>query len=380
VFRAYDAERERLVAIKLFKLDLPPERVHQLVGALERVIAAELTHPALAAPLATGIAGVEAYLVQDYVGAESLDLAVREYGPAQAPDALRVATQLAGALDFAAAASIVHGSLHPRDILLSTDDTRLTGIGVARALAVAGITAPVRRPYSAPERIEGATWDRRADVFSLAALVHELMWGRRIAGVGAQAAQSLTEIVGGDLAALRATFERGLAADPDARFATALEFAEALQNGLPGVTAAPVAPPAKKRSVRKDDRPPRVDPPMEVEPKLPLDALVGPTDELIRDAEQLARKAASDFDLLAAENRRFADVDGSHHRGSGTDVGVRPDAIRGLAARALADRRRGNWFRRRILHRLARSSGADDGRGRIGSGIHADRGSGSADA
>src|SRR2546429_2824400 len=72
VFRAYDPQRERLVAIKLFKLDLPPERVHQLVAAFEGVIAADLTHPALAAPLATGIAGVEAYLVQDYVGAESL--------------------------------------------------------------------------------------------------------------------------------------------------------------------------------------------------------------------------------------------------------------------------------------------------------------------
>jgi serine/threonine protein kinase len=45
VFRAYDAERERLVAVKLFRLDLPPERVHQLVDAFERLIAAELNHP-----------------------------------------------------------------------------------------------------------------------------------------------------------------------------------------------------------------------------------------------------------------------------------------------------------------------------------------------
>src|SRR5256885_4994973 len=62
VFRAHDAERERLVAIKLFTLNLPPERGHQLVSEFERLIAAELTHPAIAAPLAAGIHDVSAYL------------------------------------------------------------------------------------------------------------------------------------------------------------------------------------------------------------------------------------------------------------------------------------------------------------------------------
>src|SRR5215216_6424984 len=98
VFRAYDATRERLVAVKLFALDLPPERGHQLVAEFERLIAADLTHPVLATPLAAGIHGVSAYLVQEYVAADSLDLAVREYGPAPASDGLRVAAQLAGAL------------------------------------------------------------------------------------------------------------------------------------------------------------------------------------------------------------------------------------------------------------------------------------------
>src|SRR3954471_15894242 len=84
VFRAYDTARERPVAVKLFTVDLAPERRHQLVAEFERLIAADLTHPSLAAPLATGTHGVSPYLVQDYVAAESLDLAVREYGPAPA--------------------------------------------------------------------------------------------------------------------------------------------------------------------------------------------------------------------------------------------------------------------------------------------------------
>src|SRR5205085_12312308 len=115
---------------------------------------------------------VSADLAQEYVAADSLDLALREYGPAPAVDAVRVVAQLASALDFAAVVDIVHGCLHPRDILISADATKLTGLGVGRALERVGVTAPVRRPYTAPERIAGGAWDRRADVFSLAALAH----------------------------------------------------------------------------------------------------------------------------------------------------------------------------------------------------------------
>jgi len=282
VFRAYDAQRERLVAVKLFNLDLPPEKAHQLVAAFERLIAGELTHPALAAPLATGLTGVSAFLAQDYVAAESLDLAVREYGPAPPSDALRVAAQLAGALDFAAVVNISHGALHPRDVLLSSDDTRLTGIGVARALEQVGVTAPVRRPYTPPERIAGAAWDRRADVFSLAALIHELLWARRVSGTGAHAADSLTEIDGGDLGRLRATFARALAEDPLERFDTALEFAESLKDAFPAVTLTPpetrpspaASRQSKKARLTTDDLRLTTDdarPTTEIEPRLPLD-------------------------------------------------------------------------------------------------------------
>ena len=260
MFRAYDATRERLVAVKLFTLDLPPERGHQLVGEFEGLIAAELAHPAIAAPLATGISGVSAFLAQEYVAADSLDLAVREYGPAPPGNALRVAAQLAGALDYAAAVQITHGALHPRDVLLSSDDTRLTGLGVTRALERIGVVAPVRRPYSAPERMAGGEWDRRADVFSLAALMHELLWGRRVSGLGSRAAERLAEIPGADLPALQAVFARALAENPGDRFATALEFAEALQAACPDIAIAPEPAPAAKHHPTRED-----------EPRLPLD-------------------------------------------------------------------------------------------------------------
>lgn len=273
MFRAYDSQRERLVAVKLFKLDVPPERVHQLVAAFERLIAAGLTHPVLASPLATGMIEVSAFLVQDYVAAESLDLAVREYGAVPPADALRVAAQLGGALDFGAVVDIFHGALHPRDVLLSTDETRLTGLGVARSLEEVGVVAPVRRPYTAPERVAGGRWDRRADVFSLAALIHELLWGRRVAGTGRQAAEGLTEIPGGDLETLRVVFTRALAEESADRFETGIEFAEALKHAFPNVAIAGPSPtlnpgtPKRKARVQSAALVAQAEP---IEPRLPL--------------------------------------------------------------------------------------------------------------
>ena len=74
-------------------------------------------------------------------------------------------------------------------------------------------------------------------MFGLAALVHEMLWARRVAALGDEAAASLTEIAGGDLARLRAVFGRALAKDPGTRFDTALEFAGALQEAFSVSTA-----------------------------------------------------------------------------------------------------------------------------------------------
>ena len=247
VFRAYEPDRDRLVAVKVFRLGLPPERVHQLVAEFEQLIAAGLTHPGIAAPVAAGVEGGEAFLAHDYVAEDSLDIVVRDEGPALPAHALSVGAQLAGSLDFAAAAHICHGALHPRDVLVSQDEVRITGLGIARALERVGVAAPVRRPYTAPERVAGAAWDRRADIFGLAALIHEMLWGRRISGTGAQAARTLTDLAGGDLEALRRVFARALADDPVERFDRALAFAEALHQAFPGIgTAAPR--PARRRS------------------------------------------------------------------------------------------------------------------------------------
>jgi serine/threonine protein kinase len=289
VFRGYDPERERLVAIKLFKLDLAPERVHQFVTELEHVIAVDCSHPGLVAPIATGIAEVSAFLATDYAAADSLDLWLRENGAAPPARAITIVSTLAAALDSVAGALLLHGAMHPRDVLLTDDEVRLTGIGVARALERIGVSPAVRRPYTAPERIAGVEWDRRTDVFSLAALAYELLWARRPAGTGESATEGIGEIKGGNATGLKRVFARALDDDPGNRFATATEFAEALKTAMPGVRVPSAS--AKRRPVRR-----------EIEPRLPLDIVASP------------RVEHDGFDLDVADRRapdeaRFVDLE-----------------------------------------------------------------------
>lgn len=227
VFRTYEPIRDRLVAVKVFRLDIVPEQAQALATALGRAAASSLFHPSIVEPIAAGVEGTVAYRAEQYVAAESLDVAMRHYAPATIDKVLPFITQLAGAIDFARAAGVGHGGLHPRDIFVTPDEARATGFGVVEALEEAGIRAPVRRPYTAPERIDGHTWSTPADVFSLAAITFELLTGRRPAGMGALMG-SLPE--GEHSAALHAVLARAMDPDPTQRFGGALAFAAALES------------------------------------------------------------------------------------------------------------------------------------------------------
>jgi eukaryotic-like serine/threonine-protein kinase len=231
VFRTYEPTRDRLVAVKVFRLDIVPEQAQVLADTLTRATEASLLHPSIVEPIASGVEGTLAYRAEEYVAAESLDVAMRHYAPAPIDKALPFITQLAGAIDFARAAGVGHGGLHPRDIFVTPDEARATGFGVVEALEEVGIRAPIRRPYTAPERIEGGPWGTPADVFSLAAITFELLTGRRPAGTGAQAG-SLPE--GARSEAMQAVLARAMDQDPDRRYGSALGFAGALESAARG--------------------------------------------------------------------------------------------------------------------------------------------------
>jgi serine/threonine protein kinase len=243
VFRTYEPTRDRLVAVKVFRLDIVPEQAQVLADELSRSTEAGLFHPSIVEPIAAGMEGTVAYRAEEYVAAESLDVAMRHYAPAPIDKILPFITQLAGAIDFARATGVGHGGLHPRDIFVTPDEARATGFGVVEALERAGIRAPVRRPYTAPERIERGEWGTPADVFSLAAITFELLTGRRPAGTGTQIG-ALSDTGGRVAAAIHSVLARAMNDDPSVRYPNALAFAGALEGATRAseATVTPVTP------------------------------------------------------------------------------------------------------------------------------------------
>lgn len=275
VFRTHDAESDRLVAVKVFTLDLTPEQAEALAEEFRRLTLVELASPRLAAPIDAGVEESVPYLAQQYAAGESLDAALRQYGPAPASDAARLISHVADALDAGARVHVFHGALHPRDVLVTPGETHVTGCGVATALERIGARAPVRRPYVAPERESGGLWGAAADVFSLAAIAHEVLTGRRVSPGASDLLPGLDDLKVHDAATLREVLETALDADPERRPGTAAEFAAGFSAALglaagAGPTPTPSARPRRRPRAKSVPKLPGLDEPLDS----PLPAVV----------------------------------------------------------------------------------------------------------
>jgi serine/threonine-protein kinase len=251
VFRGYDPEQDRVVAIKAIFLDLTPEQAADVAADFDRLSSLSIPRTFIISPFAGGHEGSVAFLVQEYFVADSADVALKQYGPPPVPDALRLIGQLAGALDAAAAAGVHHGALHLRDVLVAPHELRLTGLGVVPAIERVGYRLQPRRPYAAPERMMGQPVTLASDVFSLACLSFELLTGRRPVPSGDGVTADTSEIQAADAPALSEVFARVLSARPEDRHPSALEFAAALKHALTGAplqAGAEYEPPKPRRA------------------------------------------------------------------------------------------------------------------------------------
>ena len=313
VFRTYEPTRDRLVAVKVFRLDVTPEQAQSLADELARAADAGLFHPSIVEPVAAGVEGTSAYRAEEYVAAESLDVAMRHYAPAALDQALPFLTQLAGAIDFARTAGVGHGALHLRDVFVTPDEARASGFGIVEALERVGVRAPVRRPYTAPERIAGGEWSTPADVFSLAAIAYELLTGRRPSGTGEQIGDLNGENLGSHPSAIRAVLARAMHDEAARRYATALGFASALESAartgtvdgavvtVPQVAIEP-SPPA----------PPPTPAPAVVKPAAPPIVVAAPIEKL-PDATAAKKEGAIGREEVNDDVAAEREADTAHH-------------------------------------------------------------------
>ena len=147
-------------------------------------------------------------------------------------------------------------------------------------------------------------------MFSLAALVHELLWGRRVSGTGSQAVEGITPLAGGELIRSGACCKRALAEDPGERHPTPKIFVDALKRAFPDVVVdlgAPVAPPPRSAESAPGDAEPGTQAPFRNHCR-PL-----ATPELDGAIQRAQAGYARSFDGESTERRReqprFTDVE-----------------------------------------------------------------------
>jgi len=246
VFLAQDLKHHRSVAIKVLHAELTAELgAERFLREIE--IAARLQHPHILPLYDSGAAAGFLYYVMPYVEGESLrDRLTREKQLPQ-EDALRIATEVAGALAYAHSRGVVHRDIKPENIMLSGGTAVVTDFGIARAVSAAGdehhltqtgtiIGTPA---YMSPEQSAGASEiDGRSDEYSLACVVYEMLVGEPpFTGPTAQAIiarHSLDMVSPPSIVretipdATEEAILRALSKTPADRFPTAALFAEAL--------------------------------------------------------------------------------------------------------------------------------------------------------
>jgi eukaryotic-like serine/threonine-protein kinase len=251
VYLARDLKHDRLVAIKLLRPELA--RMQGSERFLREIqLAARLQHPHILGLIDSGAIeaqpGIsEPYYVMPYVEGESLRQRLEREKQLPLADALRIAREVALALDYAHRQGVIHRDIKPENILLSDNQALVADFGVARALEVAGgerltetgiaLGTPA---YLSPEQAAASReLDGRADVYSLGCVLYEMLAGEPpFTGPTAQAiiAKHFSEPVP-HLRTIRDVPEgveqavtRALARSPADRFTTAAEFATALES------------------------------------------------------------------------------------------------------------------------------------------------------
>jgi serine/threonine protein kinase/Tol biopolymer transport system component len=195
VYRARDTRLERAVAIKILPAHLSTDPARKLRFEREAKTVSALNHPNICSLFDVGSQDGTDFLVMECIEGESLADRLAK-GPLPTEQVLKIGTEIADALDKAHRGGVVHRDLKPANIMITKSGAKLLDFGLAKpAIApTTGVTvtntagsSPVTEQgtivgtyqYMSPEQVEGKELDGRSDIFSLGAVLYEMLTGKR---------------------------------------------------------------------------------------------------------------------------------------------------------------------------------------------------------
>jgi serine/threonine protein kinase len=254
VFLAIDTVLERQVAVKLLAEHLADDEVFVMRFRHEALAAARLQHPNIVQVFDSGQdePSHRHYIVMEYVDGPSCSDLLREHGQLGIDDTVRIIVEACHGLDYAHRAGVVHRDVKPGNLLISneTGAVKLADFGIAKAAEQTRVTQVGSvlgtAAYLSPEQAQGQEAGPPSDIYSLGVCAYQLLTGRlpyeyssltelalKQQNEGFEPVRRFRREVPEELdRAIQLTLSR----DPDARYGSALELAEAMEAGVAGET------------------------------------------------------------------------------------------------------------------------------------------------
>src|SRR3954453_8120954 len=252
IYRATDVRLGRPVALKLISADGASDPTLRERFAREGGLTAAIDHPNVIPVYGAGEEDGHLYLVMRFVPGTDLHALLRREGRLEPGRAAAIVAQLAGALDAAHAAGLVHRDVKPANVLIAGSHVYLSDFGITRVQDAdttritesGGWVGTV--DFMAPEHLRGEPTDARADVYALGCVLHTTLTGTppfRRPTVPATITAHLHEApprpsaTPGVPAAFDAVVARALAKDPADRYASAGDLGRAAVAAAAGAAA-----------------------------------------------------------------------------------------------------------------------------------------------
>jgi serine/threonine-protein kinase len=262
VWRAHDTATNRTVAIKVLPPHLAQDGVFVQRFRREAEAAAQLNNPHIIPIHNYGEIGGRLYVDMRLIEGRDLE-EVLAVGPLEPGRAVRIIEQVAKALHAAHKIGLVHRDVKPSNILIDNDDfAYLIDFGIARGADQTGLTGTGgvigSWPYMSPERLRAGQVDARSDIYALACVLYQCLTGSTPYPGDTFEQQMTAHLMDlpprvstthpGALSNFDTVIATGMAKEPNARFATTVDFAKAARDAV----TAPIQRQAPPRT-RPDD-------------------------------------------------------------------------------------------------------------------------------